>query len=318
MLLDRLGNILVAALLAFLFGEVALGQQNLTKAGEDAPHRGVYEVEFESSEIPANPYLDVQLDVIFTTPNGVEVKVEGFYEGGRVYKARAYAGELGLWRWRSRSNNPGLDRKEGTFRVVPSNLKGKLRVHPSDGRQFAYDNGDWFLHIGDTGYRYLVPSEPNWRAYIDEAAESGITKIRTWFAQSRSTVEALFNSGGKEMALPYWQEMERRIVYALERHPKPIKDFRERWNLACQEAGVPGLLFHDLRRTAVRNLRRAGVAESVIMKITGHRTRGIFDRYNITDQTDTQEAGRIAEEFLAKEHAVNLAQITSQIKGKPN
>ena len=88
--------------------------------------------------------------------------------------------------------------------------------------------------------------------------------------------------------------------------------------MACQEAGVPGLLFHDLRRTAVRNLRRAGVAESVIMKITGHRTRGIFDRYNITDQTDTQEAGRIAEEFLAKEHALNLAQITSQNKGKPN
>jgi hypothetical protein len=54
------------------------------------------------------------------------------------------------------------------------------------------------------------------------------------------------------------------------------------------------------------------------MKITGHRTRGIFDRYNIIDQTDTHEAGRIAKEFLAKEHAVNLAQITSQNKGRPN
>ena len=83
---------------------------------------------------------------------------------------------------------------------------------------------------------------------------------------------------------------------------EPIRDFRERWNLACQAAGVPGLLFHDLRRTAVRNLRRAGVAESVIMKITGHRTRGIFDRYNITDQSDTLEAGRLAEEFLSRAH----------------
>ncbi len=74
------------------------------------------------------------------------------------------------------------------------------------------------------------------------------------------------------------------------------------------------LLFHDLRRTAVRNLRRAGVPESVIMKITG---RTVFERYNITDQSDTQKAGRRAEEFLAKEHG-NLAQITSQNKERPN
>ncbi|MDE3195323.1 MAG: site-specific integrase, partial [Acidobacteriota bacterium] len=83
-------------------------------------------------------------------------------------------------------------------------------------------------------------------------------------------------------------------------------------------AGVPGLLFHDLRRTAVRNLRRAGVAESVIMKITGHRTRGVFERYNITDQTDTQEAGRMAEEFLAKEHEERLSQTLSQLTERIN
>jgi len=62
---------------------------------------------------------------------------------------------------------------------------------------------------------------------------------------------------------------------------------------------------------AVRNLRRAGVAESVIMKITGHRTRSVFERYNITDQTDTQEAVRMAEEFLAREHEERLARTTS-------
>jgi len=70
----------------------------------------------------------------------------------------------------------------------------------------------------------------------------------------------------------------------------------------------------DLRRTAVRNLRRAGVAASVIMKITGHRTRGAFERYNITDQSDTPEAGRLAEQFLAKEHDPNLAQPRHKIR----
>lgn len=133
------------------------------------------------------------------------------------------------------------------------------------------------------------------------------------------------NRKPEPVAVPIYGDMAKFLAvqpreseYLFARGSKPIRDFRERWNQACDEAGVPGLLFHDLRRTAVRNLRRAGVAESVIMKITGHRTRGIFDRYNITDQSDTQEAGRLAEEFLAKQHDPNLAQITSQNRRKPN
>jgi integrase len=110
----------------------------------------------------------------------------------------------------------------------------------------------------------------------------------------------------------------RHSEFLFARGSKPIRDFRESWALACARAGVPGLLFHDLRRTAVRNLRRAGVAESVIMKITGHRTRAVFERYNITDQSDTQEAGRMAEEFLAKEHDERLAQRTSQRRERIN
>ncbi len=106
--------------------------------------------------------------------------------------------------------------------------------------------------------------------------------------------------------------------YLFARGSKPIKDFRMSWNLACQSAGVPGLLFHDLRRTAVRNLRRAGVAESVIMKITGHRTRGVFERYNITDQSDTLQAGKLAEEFLSRVHDADSSQNPSQIRRRPN
>jgi hypothetical protein len=58
----------------------------------------------------------------------------------------------------------------------------------------------------------------------------------------------------------------------------------------CDAAKVPGLLFHDLRRTAARNLRRAGVAEGVIMKIGGWKTRSVFERYAIVSQTDIRDA----------------------------
>jgi len=70
--------------------------------------------------------------------------------------------------------------------------------------------------------------------------------------------------------------------------------FRDQWREpfadACKAAGCPGRLAHDFRRTAVRNLVRAGVSDKVAMQMTGHKTRAIFDRYHITSGTDLREA----------------------------
>jgi integrase len=84
---------------------------------------------------------------------------------------------------------------------------------------------------------------------------------------------------------------------------KPIKDFRASWEKACELAGVPGLLFHDLRRTAVRNLIRAGVSEKVAMAISGHKTASMLWRYNITDTRDIQEAGRRMQLYLEQQQS---------------
>jgi len=71
---------------------------------------------------------------------------------------------------------------------------------------------------------------------------------------------------------------------------KPVRDLRGTWARTCEAAKVQGLLFHDLRRTAARNLRRAGVAEGVIMKIGGWKTRSVFERYAIFSQSDVRDA----------------------------
>ena len=73
------------------------------------------------------------------------------------------------------------------------------------------------------------------------------------------------------------------------RKGQPIKNPRNAWNRACVKAGNPGAWFHDLRRSAVRNMERAGVSRSVAMKVTGHKTESIYKRYAIADVVSLEE-----------------------------
>jgi integrase len=98
-----------------------------------------------------------------------------------------------------------------------------------------------------------------------------------------------------------------------------IKEVKTCWNKARLRAGIPNLLVHDLRRTAVRNMVRAGIPEKRAMSISGHRTRSIFDRYDITDERDIQGDGEKLAAYLeqkAQRAKVSTKIGTAQISGE--
>ena len=72
--------------------------------------------------------------------------------------------------------------------------------------------------------------------------------------------------------------------------PKRIKAFTKAWQADCKAAGCPGRIPHDLRRSAVRTFVRAGISETVAMKLSGHLTPSVFRRYDITSDSDLREA----------------------------
>ena len=97
------------------------------------------------------------------------------------------------------------------------------------------------------------------------------------------------------------------VFYGAKKHT--VDEHLNGWPEACKRAGVPGLLFHDLRRSAVRNMKKAGLQDLEAMRISGHLTRNIFDRYNIIDEDDLADAGRRLEEYAAKRKLERAAKL---------
>lgn len=166
------------------------------------------------------------------------------------------------------------------FERVRANLSAPLRPMVT----FAYL----------TGWR--IPSEVlklQWRQVDLKAGTVRLDPGTTKNKQGR-----LFPFGDHLPDLRRVLEEQRRITTEIEntrglicrwvfhRNGRQIKSFRKAWADACEAAAVQGRIPHDFRRTAVRNLERAGVSRSVAMQLTGHQTESVYRRYAIVSEAD--------------------------------
>jgi len=124
----------------------------------------------------------------------------------------------------------------------------------------------------------------------------------------------------------WWAGRRLDCAYLFHRNGHRVKDaLREHWRMACATVGIAevkrrgptgwrsfaGVSIHDLRRSAIRNMRRAGVAESVAMTISGHQSPLVFKRYDITSHEDQRSALAATEAYRAQRRAAKVTPLNT-------
>jgi integrase len=143
-----------------------------------------------------------------------------------------------------------------------------------------------------TGWRRGEVLGLEWRD-LDRAG--GVIRLRPDMSKTREGRVLVLSEPLREVIERRWRGRAVGVPLVFHRDGRSLDHFKDVWRRACNAAGMPRKLFHDLRRTAVRNMVRAGIPERVAMQVSGHKTRSIFDRYNIVSETDLlQAAERLA------------------------
>jgi integrase len=170
------------------------------------------------------------------------------------------------------------DQFEGVRRHLPADLQPLVTVAYHTGwrkeelltlqwNQVDFKEGTVSLEVGDT-------------KNTDGRTVYFTPELRACLEAQRAASEAVQRKTG------------RIIPWVFHRAGRPILDLRGAWQNACRKAGVPGRRLHDFRRSAVRNMERAGVSRSAAMKVTGHRTESVYRRYAIVDAQAMREAAQ--------------------------
>jgi integrase len=185
--------------------------------------------------------------------------------------------------------------RQGFFE--PDQIAEVLAKLPPDLRapiEFAYLTG-WRLksEVLSREWRHVdfkrgsVRLDPG-EAKNDEPREVFLTNELRTLLEERKEEHDRWKSKGKIVPLVFFRLVAPKRGDPKE--PKPIKSLVKAFKKACRDAGYPGRIPHDLRRSAVRRFVREGINTHVAMKLTGHKTESVFRRYNIVSEGDLRDA----------------------------
>ena len=148
-----------------------------------------------------------------------------------------------------------------------------------------------------TGWRHSEITGLTWNQ-VD--LENGIVRLEPGETKNDNGRTVYLDGELQGIFYRQWKSRENLLpfVFLNSEGTDKIKRFDKSWKTACKDAKIGKRLFHDFRRTAVRNMVRAGIPEGVAMMISGHKTRSVFERYNIVNDADLQLAAQKQASYL--------------------
>ena len=186
-----------------------------------------FEIQLATSQFHDNPYLNINVTGIFTSPTGKELRLAGFWDGGRTWRVRFSPNERGRWNYRMESNDNELE-TAGAFEALASNRHGFVRVSKTRPDQFEHSDGAPFLLMGDTSWDGMsdgVGLNPYFKQYINLRAAQGFNAYHAMVVNNRYDYGR--NEGGPAFEMinentrdhnrvnpKYFQWVDRRVAYA--------------------------------------------------------------------------------------------------------
>jgi len=219
--------ILIFGFVYIVYPQFAFAQSgvNFTSGTQTAKLRGTHEITLTGNGSVFNPF-DTTVQIRFTSPSQSAVTVSAFYDGGNTWKARVYITQTGTWSWQVTStSDSSITPTSGSFSATTSSLRGILKPHSGNPRQWMTDNGQTFLNISDTAYLLFSKNHSGWQNYARDDVNQGISSVRSMSLGNWDW--SLYWSDGNQTSgtrqrpnLSSFQNTDARLIWLLNNYPQ--------------------------------------------------------------------------------------------------